>query len=342
MIECIFSIDYEIYGDGHGSLLDLVYEPARVLKEVFDEAGAKLVIFAEAVELEKIKAAGSDPAIDAVESQIREFHQSGHEIALHLHPQWSNARWEHGRWILDYDEYNLCTLDKDRIETIVSDGISYLREVLGEPDFSPLSFRAGNWLFQPTEGAANVLASCGIKLDSSVFKGGLQRKHGLDYRHAPAGRSYWAFQRDVNEPDAGGSMIEAPIYTRMVPFWEMLTRKRVGLHRNGAGPKTVGGGHLKDLSRLLDFARLRYPLKFDFCRMTLDELVEMLECAERESDRAGDAFFPMVAIGHTKDLDDFDTVRAFLGILRDRNISVSSCRDVYPKCVGDKKALVVT
>ena len=32
MIECIFTIDYEIYGNGEGSLKELVFEPASVLK----------------------------------------------------------------------------------------------------------------------------------------------------------------------------------------------------------------------------------------------------------------------------------------------------------------------
>ena len=31
MIECIFTLDYEIYGNGTGALKDLVYEPAERL-----------------------------------------------------------------------------------------------------------------------------------------------------------------------------------------------------------------------------------------------------------------------------------------------------------------------
>ena len=31
MIECIFTVDYEIYGNGTGALIDLVYEPAKQL-----------------------------------------------------------------------------------------------------------------------------------------------------------------------------------------------------------------------------------------------------------------------------------------------------------------------
>src|SRR5947209_1806472 len=150
MLECIFSIDYEIYGDGHGSLRDLVYEPARRLRSLFEKAGAKLVVFVEAAEFEKVDQFRTDPAIDDIKEQIREFHRDGHEIALHIHPQWCNARYEAGAWILDYEEYSLGHLSEERIDVIVGRSIVWLRAVLGEPDFTPVSFRAGNWLLQPT------------------------------------------------------------------------------------------------------------------------------------------------------------------------------------------------
>ena len=104
MIECIFTIDYEIYGNGEGSLKELVFEPAERLKAIFDRAGAKFVVFVEAAELKRIDACRADPAIDRVKDQIRKFHQDGFEIGLHLHPQWCNARYEDGQWDLDYAE----------------------------------------------------------------------------------------------------------------------------------------------------------------------------------------------------------------------------------------------
>src|ERR1051326_5985452 len=110
MIECIFTIDYEIYGDGAGSLRDLVYDPAERLREIFQDSGAKFVVFVEAAEFEKIAAFKTDSAISKVEEQIRDFYDDGHEIALHLHPQWCNATYENGKWELDYSEYNLCPL----------------------------------------------------------------------------------------------------------------------------------------------------------------------------------------------------------------------------------------
>ena len=110
MIECIFTIDYEIFGSGEGSLRELVYEPTERLKAIFNKSQARFVTFVEAAEIEMIEAKGTDPAIDLVKRQIRDLYSEGFEIGLHLHPQWYNARYENGRWQLDYSEYNLCTL----------------------------------------------------------------------------------------------------------------------------------------------------------------------------------------------------------------------------------------
>ena len=36
--------------------------------------------------------------------------------------------------------------------------------------------------------------------------------------------------------------------------------------------------------------------------------------------------------GHTKDLDDFETVKAFLAYLRDKRIKVSTLQEIQTKC----------
>ena len=76
MIECIFTIDYEIYGNGEGSLRELVYEPAaeRFMK-TFLKWDTRFVTFVEVVELEMIEAEGTDPAIDLLKHQLRNFYK---------------------------------------------------------------------------------------------------------------------------------------------------------------------------------------------------------------------------------------------------------------------------
>ncbi len=328
MIECVFTLDYEIYGNGTGSLKELVYEPAASLAALFRSWNARFVTFVEVAELEKIETFCSDRAIEQTKAQVRRLHEQGFEIGLHLHPQWCHAHYEQGRWVLDFSEYNLCTLPRARSAEIVSGGINYLRHVLHEPDFTPLSFRAGNWLIRPTQPAAGVLAENGIKIDSSVFKGGLQHGSALDYRQSARNGYFWKFSDDVNVPDASGDLIEVPIYTKMVPCWEMLTHKRV---KAGASP---GQGSKRKMNRALDFLRFRYPLKLDFCRMTLDELTSMMDnviAADRESPSA---YKPIVAIGHTKDLVDLGTVERFLAFLAWKQIPIVTFENVYRRLSG--------
>jgi hypothetical protein len=328
MLECVFTLDYELYGDGTGSLQKLVYDPTEILRGVFRKWNAQFVAFVEAAEFEKIEAAGSDPAIDSVKRQIAGLYQDGCEIALHLHPQWYNGHYADGKWRLDYGEYNLCLLPRPRIVQIVDAALAYLRYVLNRSEFIPLSFRAGNWLFQPTHTAASVLAEKGIRLDSSVFKGGMQKKYQLDYRRSLRNGYYWRFGPDVNEPDLNGAWTEVPVYTEMVPVWKMPTKKRLGM---GNGIGMAGQSGQDKLNRAVDLLRWRYPLKLDFCRMTVDELTSMVGRVIQEDRKDPSIYRPLVAIGHTKDLVDPQTVDTFLSFLRTNGIPISTFEAIYPK-----------
>jgi hypothetical protein len=245
-----------------------------------------------------------------------------------LHPQWYNARHDDTQWRLDYGEYNLCRLSPERIDQIIDRSIAYLQRVLGAPGYNPLSFRAGNWLLQPTGAAAKSLAGHGIKVDSSVFKGGLQHQCDLDYRGSRKNGYYWAFSEDVNVPDPRGILLEIPTFTKMVPIWKMFTAKRIGLQQRGPANTQH---RQKQLARLRDFSRFRHPMKLDFCRLTATEMIRMFD-REMEKDRRNPAIFrPIVAIGHTKDLVDLDTIESFLSYLRGQGVPVSTFRDVHDK-----------
>ena len=335
MIECIFTLDYEIYGNGSGCLRDLVYEPAARLAEVFLRHGSRFVLFVEAAELARIEECDADPAIGEVKEQVRDLHRAGFEIGLHIHPWWCNARRENAAWKLDYNEYNLCALPAARISDIVAEGIHYLRGLVGRPDFTPLSFRAGNWLFQPTQPLAGILAKSGIRVDSSVFRGGRQRNHGLDYRRTPNGSDFWPFDSDVTIDDPHGELVEFPIHTDLVPFWRMNGVRRLA-HGNAFGaaarsPRSV-------LTRLSDFLRLSYPLKLDFCRLSAEQMIAMIRRGLSKDGHSHVIPRPIVAIGHTKDLSDVSAVDAFLTFLSTNEIAVSTFREIYPRLVSAQAA----
>lgn len=328
MIECIFTVDYEIYGNGRGSLSELVYRPAEKLRSVFREHGARFVVFPDVAELEMIEASGTDPLIGPVKEQLRDFHAGGFDIGLHIHPWWYNARRENWAWVLDQAEYNLCVQPVERIGTILDRAIGYLKNALGAPEFTPVCFRAGHLLFQPTQPLAGLLAARGIRLDSSVYRGGLWHRHNLDYRRAPKKDLCWRFDTEVTVPDPQGALIEVPIYTRQVPVWRLLTAKRVGLQQTGT--KTAHKGR-RILGRAADFLRFRYPLKLDLGQMTKEEISRMIDRMIEDDRRNPARFRPVVAIMHTKDPIDFGAVNDLLARLERCRLPISTFRDLEPR-----------
>lgn len=327
MIQFVFTVDYEIYGNGAGSLRDLVYDPMERLMSIFQRRSAAFVTFAEAIELRKIEEFEADEASADVRDQLRRMYEEGFEIALHLHPWWSNAVYENGSWQLDYRDLNICRYPKQRIEATVSSAIGYLRDAVGSPTFSPASFRGGLWLMQPTRHMAEVLARAGVQIDSSVFKGGRIRGLGIDYRDTLENGYSWRFSDEVASPDPDGFLTEIPIYSEMVPFWKMLGKKRLRIQKKV--PSAKSGGPLG--SRWGDFVRLRYPRKLDFCRMSYEEMRGVMERVIRDDKEAPGMNKVIVAIGHSKDLIDFEAIEQFLGYLEEQQIEVTTFQEIAPK-----------
>jgi hypothetical protein len=51
----------------------------------------------------------------------------------------------------------------------------------------------------------------------------------------------------------------------------------------------------------------------------------------RQDRKEPESYRPIVAIGHTKDLQDFDSVDTFLGFLRANKIGVRTFADIHPR-----------
>jgi|YNPMSStandDraft_1061717.scaffolds.fasta_scaffold40416_1 hypothetical protein len=332
MIEFVITLDYELYGDGTGSLKEQVYDPADLLLKVFKARKIPMVIFVEAAEIEMIQREKSDRYLDLVLDQLRWAYNNGFELGLHLHPQWYRARYKNGNWVMEESDYNLCRLPAERIREVVSRAINFLKMVLADRNFTPISFRAGNWLFQPTQPAASILYDHGIRIDSSVFQGGRFKDYGVDYRKADFKKYYWKFWEDAAVSSESGKMYEIPIYTRMVPFWQMLTTKRLELEKSGyQGLRTEKGRVERWFSKFKNYLSLKYPQKLDFCRMTAEELRMVLEEITEKDRRSPEQLKPIVTIGHTKDLRTFDAVNYLLEFLDRNEIKTTTFKNLYPR-----------
>ncbi|MDI6698989.1 MAG: hypothetical protein QME85_08645 [Candidatus Saccharicenans sp.] len=333
MLDFIFTVDYEIYGNGSGSLDELVYKPAKRLIDLFSVYDSNLVFFIEAAELEMMESVGSDPAIDLVLFQIKEIRKLGHEIGLHIHPQWYKGRFQNGQWILNYDEYNLCLLPEERISEIIRRAISFLRDKLDDPSFIPLAYRGGNWLMTPSDIISRILYNEGVRIDSSVFKGGYQYSTGLDYRRAPADLFYWRFSNDVLTPDSHGPMLELPVFTKMIPLWKFMRGKRLALEKSSASTDSFLN---KIKRRFRDFMRWKVPVKLDYCRLSYNELLYITKEIIRADRDKPDEYRPIVLIGHTKDNPDNSIIEHYLAFLKCQELRITTFGPVFEQIVKGK------
>ena len=158
------------------------------MMDLFDRYGAKLTIMADVAEILKFqeykeKTGRDDYHYEAIAEQLREAVRRGHDVQLHLHASYFNARHENGRWEQDWSEYNFAGLPSDRLNEIVRIGKQYLEDLLQPvaPAYQCTVFRAANWAVSPSRNVVRALLGNGIRVDTSVFKYG-QREGIVRFR----------------------------------------------------------------------------------------------------------------------------------------------------------------
>ena len=115
MLQLVFTLDYEIHGNGDGCPLELMVEPTDRMLDLFDCYGAKLTIMAEVAEILRFRehavTTGRDQfGYEAIVGQLRRAVASAHDVQLHLHPSYCRAVYRDGRWQQDYASYDLARL----------------------------------------------------------------------------------------------------------------------------------------------------------------------------------------------------------------------------------------
>jgi hypothetical protein len=321
MVGLLFTLDMEVYGTGAGDPDALMVRPTEQLLSVMERRGARVTIMAEVAEILAFKRQAELQSVTArIEEQLRSAVARGHDVQLHLHPAWFNARRERGRWRLDASEYALVGLPPERIAEYLRRGKDYLEELLTpvRPDYRCVAFRAGNWLIQPSREVVRALERCGFGYDTSVFKHGWGSvgPYVLDYRSAHDELLPWRVDPDdINRSSSRAGLWELPIFSRKVLLPSLLTPRRVSMQRSlerriaaaGAGDAAPALGTGRPTGRL----RLFRPKKFDFCRMTFREMRDFLHRALARCGSAG-AAVPVVAIGHSAEVLDVTPLKRFL------------------------------
>lgn len=332
----LFTLDYEIYGNGDGNPWNLMIEPSERLMNLLEKYGQKLTIMADVGEILAFRRYLDETGCDAfhvteIESQLKDAIRRGHDVQLHIHSSWFNAQWSGKSWDQDIEEYNMAALSKERIDEMVGQCVSYLENLLKplKSDYRVWLFRAANWSMMPTANIYQSLLEHGITADTSVYKGGVQGGNvSYDYREAYHQLlSYPADAQNINysaPSEQDGIIIEYPIYTEMRPFLAFVSpirifrmvRAKFHKHKKSAAtPNNAGLSISKEDNRHLTIKSFfrKSPWKMDFNQGTGRQLIAAARRIKgiKVDDRE---VIDVVLIGHSKSFIPYNekTLEKFL------------------------------
>jgi hypothetical protein len=338
MLKIVFTLDYELHGNGEGDPSRLMVEPTRRFLDLFDQYDAKLTVMAETAEILKFRDykeefGRDDYRYEAVAEQLRYTVRRGHDVQLHLHPSYLDARFDGQRWVQDWRQYNLAGLGFERLKEIVGIGKEFLEALLRpvHGDYRCFVFRAANWCFNPSKALVRALVDNGISIDTSVYRYG--RRNGVvnfDYSNAHSNLVPWPVdESNICLRHQAGKLLEVPIYSERrwigtFLSWSRFSRAiQTRAHNVVDDAARAVGTSRKSLrsqsKRLLSLAALpfaRHAWKADFNQCTGRQLIGALTRAERNWGNP-EAEVPIVLIGHSKLCTPYNerTLRPFLAFV---------------------------
>jgi hypothetical protein len=314
VVHVIFTLDYEIHGNGEGCSHELMVEPTGRLLRLFDGYGAKLTIMADVAEILKFKAYAEQAGTDryhyhAIVGQLQSALRGGHDVQLHLHPSYFNAVHDGERWVQDWSEYDFAGLTAARVQELVGMGRSFLETILRavKPDYRCVAFRAANWSVSPSQNVVRALTANDIRIDTSVFKYGRRAgRVNFDYSEAESEMLPWrADERAIWRRDPSGRLWEVPIYSESRWLGAFLSVNRLGrvlqtaahkvpssVEKNGHERRSSPPGRLRQITS-------KHAWKADFNQCTGRQLIAALERGAARHQN-GARCSPFVLIGHSK------------------------------------------
>ena len=343
--QLIVTVDHEVFGNGSGDVRRHIIEPGDRMARACEKFGMPLTVFFEVEEYlafvrerEALKlVCGYDPA-EELRAQAVDLVKRGHDLQLHLHPEWVGSSFEEGRWILRPDHPTVDSLFETQEEVsgylgerkAVIDGFY---EAAGSAR-RVTAYRCGAFCAQPGRKLLGALAEHGIVIDSSAVKGMVRKDEQvhLDFTGAPKERRHWQVSEDVAREDAAGLVTEIPIYSRMGRRVQQLTPRRLMAKFSGNIPKEKQREMMSQLgmgrtpASVLRFLSQQFPIKLDFHNMSSGQMLRWIRNVPPAPKGDLDV---IVLIGHSKEhRDDREFERFLAKVAADPGLEVVSMSQI--------------
>ncbi len=274
-----------------------------------------------------------DP-IQAIENQIQLAVKDGHDVQLHIHPQWFNAHFENEKWIVDMSNWRIGDFKGNDNHSLL-DLVATCKEELENliqpvnPEYQCIGFRAGGYNIMPSDEIYNALVALDFKYDSSVFPGGFEDTNlsKYDYRNVDDKLDFWwADSNDIRKPSLQSSdIMEIPIFSLKVQRWQrILTWSRIKsiLFRSKQSISSLAKEKIENKSIWEKFTFLLQDevVTWDVCMFSKRLHKKTLQRIQRDylNDRSN-----FVLIGHPKSLSKPKLFDDFLKLVTHKNYNVT-------------------
>lgn len=339
-----FVDDWELSGNGSGDIRELQFHPMRELVKIYDANGIHGSFNAEMMQqlcFRKHQAANPELRVlaDEWDDHVRETFRQGHDIQLHVHPQWVDAEYKDGKWKLTAD-WSILKYDPETAYRMLLAGKEYLEQLLQplDPNYRCVSFRAGSWCIAPSPDVLNLLVKLGIGFDMSIV-GGLHyetKNITLDYTNCE--EDFLPYYPTMNDARKVSDKVEPIICVPTNHFYG--SRRQVLKHHAAAAWGKVssrfGGGkptkharsveaygsewaeksHSSPIARVFDKGIKPYlkgkHLISDVAQLDYGLLQEMLASIRSRARERGVSQLPVILENHTKDVRNFADIERFV------------------------------
>ncbi len=344
-IHLAFVDDWELSGDGSGDPHELQFAPMRKLVEIYNAQNIRGSFNAEVLQQLTFRQFQDEhPELKALadewDDSIRETFRQGHDVQLHIHPQWSSAEYQDGKWKLNGD-WSILNYSAEQARALIARGKEYLENLLRpiDPNYATVSFRSGSWCIAPSPFMLSLLADFGIVFDMSIV-GGVRyqtRRIELDYSNCEEDfLPYYPVMTDARRVSDKPEPIVCLPTNHFYGSRRSTLQHHVGKlsaklknrtssdddsKASARSVKTYGHewaqtSHDSTLRRVYDKGIVPYVkgrhLISDLAQLDYSLMTEMLDSIRRRARASGLKDVPVILENHTKDLRDFSHIDRFV------------------------------
>ncbi|PWN07467.1 hypothetical protein [Rhodohalobacter mucosus] len=349
-MKLILTFDYELFGDGTGDVFDQMIEPTKAILDVCEQQDIKTTIFFEVLEYLKIKEEWENGnkmgynknPVQAIDNQIQRAAVFGHDIQLHLHPQWVGASWQEDSWKLNLENWRLGDFSYPgyTIEKLLKEGKNAIEKLVQKvvPDYQCTILRAGGYNIMPSREVYEAMKNVGLQADSSVYPGGYE--HGslsrYDYREVPLIKGiWWGAREDLRNEGNTKEIMEIPVFAlpqRRIHKLFNIDKIKFLIFEKEQNISSVSREKIqkRSLGQKLEFLLGKEAFTWDFCLFSTHLHKAFFRYIEHNLLQERKIF---VIIGHPKSYKSDRSLKALISLALERKFSFITLKEAYENFV---------